>query len=111
MTVTTGAVMFTAALPTMVTVGAVIVMVGPVIVTIAPLPFWMVIPVASLTITLAPVSVLNMKPPVGPGTSLMTSVFWPVVWKQKTCPGGGGGICASAGTSPLLPKKPPTQTG
>src|SRR5579871_4929129 len=52
--------------------------VGPAITMLAPLPFWMKIPV-SFTMMVAPVVLFSMMPPVGPGRSLTTIAFCSVV--------------------------------
>ena len=49
-------------------------------------------------------------PPVGPGVSLIMSVFWPMVWITMDCRPGGV-ASARAGTSPAEPKKQPDQIG
>ena len=76
---------------------------------LAPLPFWIYMPV-SFTMMEAPVVLLSMMPPVGPGKSLTTSVFCPMVCNTIL---GDAGTPASAntGTSAAEPKKPPVQMG
>ena len=54
------------------------VIVGPVMIILAPLPFWIYMPV-SFTMIDAPVVLLSMIPPVGPGRSLIISEFCPAV--------------------------------
>lgn len=51
---------------------------GPAITMLAPLPFWIKIPV-SFTMMVAPVVLFSMMPPVGPGRSLTTIAFCSVV--------------------------------
>src|SRR5574341_1965787 len=82
---------------------------GPIMVMMAPLPLLMVMPI-SLIISIAPVVVLSKKPPVGPGRSLIESVFCKVVCSTML---GLAGLPASAstGTSAGLPQKQPVQIG
>ena len=64
----------------------------------------------SLTMIVAPVVLLSMMPPVGPGRSLITIVFCSVVC--STMFGSPGTpASASAGTSAAMPHQPPTQIG
>src|SRR6185503_5239337 len=64
----------------------------------------------SLTMMLAPVALLSMMPPVGPGRSLMTSAFWPRVWNTRFGDVGRPAL-ASVGTSDDEPHLHPTHTG
>src|SRR5437762_4752433 len=64
----------------------------------------------SLTISVAPVVLLIMMPPVGPGRSDTVIPFCNGVC--KVIAGTAGGVArASAGTSAPLPQKQPTQIG
>ena len=64
----------------------------------------------SLTISVAPVALLSMIPPVGPGRSLIVRPFCSGVC--SVIAGTAGGVSrASAGTSAALPQKQPTQIG
>ncbi len=58
----------------------------------------------------APVVLLSMIPPVGPGTSLMTMPFWSGVCRVMPNKAGGT-ACARAGTSAAEPQKQPVQIG
>src|SRR5207302_1568463 len=82
---------------------------GPAIVMVAPCPLLMVMPTSEIEI-IAPVADFRRMPPVGPGTSLIISAFWPVVWMTTFCRTGGA-ASASAGTSAVEPQKQPTHTG
>ena len=58
----------------------------------------------------APVVLLSMMPPVGPGTSLMRIPFCRVVCRAMA-ERPGGTIFAMAGISAVLPQKQPVQIG
>src|SRR5579862_8673128 len=61
---------------------------GPVSMMVAPCPLLMVMPTSLIEI-IAPVIVLSRMPPVGPGMSLMSSVFCIVVCSTICCITGG----------------------
>ena len=64
----------------------------------------------SLTISVAPVALFSMIPPVGPGRSLIVRPFCSGVC--SVIAGTPGGVArASTGTSAALPQKQPTQIG
>src|SRR5262245_11808972 len=93
----------------MVNAPALIATVGPVMTMVAPLPLEMVMPMSLIEI-IAPVVVFSNMPPVGPGRSLMRSVFCAVVC-NRTHDRGGGAVSASAGTSAAEPYQAPLQIG
>src|SRR5262249_44680713 len=83
--------------------------VGPVIRMVAPLPFEMVMP-TSFTRIIAPVVLLSMIPPVGPGTSLMAIAFCPAVCSTMLGETGSPAR-ARVGMSEGEPHRHPDQMG
>ena len=65
----------------------------------------------SLTISVAPVVLLSMMPPVGPGRSLIVRPFCSGVCSVIAGQRRAASASASAGTSAALPQKQPTQIG
>src|SRR6516165_3485216 len=82
---------------------------GPVMRIVAPWPLLIVMPVSDTDMS-APVDDLSRMPPVGPGMSLISSVFWLTVWTTICCRPGGAAR-ASAGTCAAVSQKQPTQIG